>query len=76
MSDVPEKPTEAPLTPELRTLYARWEQATTQEARQEAWDAVVAYLRDHEERVGSQAELQRQKTLDEHQKRQRRWWFF
>ena len=76
MAELPEKPSEAPLTPELRALYDYWEAASTQEARQAAWNRIVEYLREHEERVGSQADLQRQKVLDDHEKRQRRWWFF
>ena len=77
MSEVPEKPSEAPMTPELRALYDRWDAATGQEARQMAWDNIVRYLRDHEQRVGSQAEAQRDAAVEKHRKRQQRgWWPF
>ena len=77
MSELTEKPSEAPLTPELRALYDRWDAATGQEARQMAWDASVRYLREHEQRVGRQAGLQREQALEKHRKRQRSsWWPF
>ncbi|MBX5493460.1 MAG: hypothetical protein IRZ14_20105 [Chloroflexi bacterium] len=66
----------APLTPELRALYERWEAAATLRERQEAWDRIVAYLREREVRVGSEAEARRQQVLREHARRQRRRWFF
>jgi hypothetical protein len=67
---------EAPLTAELRALYERWQGATSLQDRQAAWDRIVAYLRAHEKRVGSEAEARRQQALREHARRERRWWFF
>ncbi|HLI29066.1 MAG TPA: hypothetical protein VKZ60_18515 [Chloroflexota bacterium] len=66
---------EAPLTAELRALYERWQAAATLEERQVAWDRIVAYLRAREVRVGSAAEARRQQALQEHARRERRWWF-
>jgi hypothetical protein len=72
----PEKVEEAPLTAELRALYERWQAAATLQERQAAWDRIVAYLREHEKRVGSDAEAHRQRVLREQARRERRWWFF
>ncbi len=65
---------EAPLTPELRALYEQFEQAPTLEARQEIWNAIVAYKRSREVRVGDEAALEREQALTRH--RRRRFWLF
>jgi hypothetical protein len=65
---------DAPLTPELRALYAQFESAPTVEARQEIWNAIVAYKRGREMRVGSDTAAARDAVLEEH-KRRRLWPF-
>jgi hypothetical protein len=54
---------------ELRALYAEFERASTREARQAIWDAIVAHRRSHEVRVGSEAETARDAVLEEHHRR-------
>jgi hypothetical protein len=61
-------------TPELRALYAQFESAPTVEARQEVWNAIVAYKRSREVRVGSDAAAARDAVVEEH-KRRRLWPF-
>jgi hypothetical protein len=59
---------------ELRALYAEFERASTREARQAIWNAIVAHRRGREVRVGSEAETARGEVLDQH-KRRRLWPF-
>jgi hypothetical protein len=65
---------EAPLTPELRALYEQFERAPTLEARQEIWNAIVAYKRGREVRVEHEAAVERERLLTQH--RRRRFWLF
>jgi hypothetical protein len=65
---------DAPLTPALRALYEQFERATTVQARQEIWDAIVAHKRQHETRVGSDAVAAREAVVEEHKRR--RFWPF
>ncbi len=63
-----------PLSPELRALYEQFEHATTIEARQEIWNAIVTHRRQRETRVGTDAAAAQTETLEKH--RRRRLWPF
>ena len=60
---------DAPMTPELRALYEQFERATTIEARQEIWDAIVAHKRQRETRLGDEAVAARDAVVEQHKKR-------
>jgi hypothetical protein len=62
------------MSPELRALYEQFERATTVQARQEIWDAIVAHKRQRETRVGSEATAARDAVVEQH-KRRRLWPF-
>ncbi|HZU05858.1 MAG TPA: hypothetical protein VFB73_07790 [Chloroflexota bacterium] len=61
-------------SPELRALYEQFECAPTLEARQEIWNAIVAYQRSREVRVEHEAAVEREQLLAQH--RRRRFWLF
>ena len=65
---------DAPMSPELRAMYEQFEHATSVQARQEIWDAIVAYQRQRELRVGSEATATRDAVVEQH--RRRRIWPF
>ncbi len=65
---------DTPMTPELRALYEQFERATTVQARQEIWDAIVAHKRQREVRVGSEAAAARDAAVEAHKRR--RFWPF
>jgi hypothetical protein len=60
---------DAPMTPELRGLFEQFERATTVQARQEIWDAIVAHKRQREVRVGDDAAATRDAVVEQHKKR-------
>ena len=65
---------DAPLAPELRALYAQFEQAGTIEERQAIWDAIAAHKRARETRVGTETGQARDAVVEQH--RRRRLWPF